>query len=116
MSFLDDLGQKISDAGESVFQKGKNFADTQKANMDIKEAQRQIDSLYAQIGRGYVDAHPMEAEAEYGNYLSQIKAAKNHIEELQENIREIKHLSTCPKCGGDISENAEFCPFCGAKL
>ena len=116
MDFFDNLGKKIADAGENVYQKGKNFADTQKANMDIKEEERRIEDLYAQIGRGFVNAHPTETEAEYSNYLSQIKAAQRHIEDLRENIRDIKHLSTCPKCGGDISQNAEYCPFCGAKL
>ena len=88
---IDSLSDKIADVGEKAYQKGKDFADTQSANMEIKDEERRIEHLYAEIGRNFVAAHSAEAETEFGSQVSQIRQAEKHIEELQDRIREIKN-------------------------
>ena len=116
MDFFDSLGEKIANAGDAAFQKGKDFADTQKAQSDIRGEERNIAGAYEQIGRQFVKDNPGEAEAKYGDLVARIKTSEENIQRLQAEIREIKHLGTCPSCGADYTKGQTFCSRCGAKL
>ena len=51
MSFLNDLGKKLSGAAEVAADKAKDLAETTKLNYDISVAQKQIESDYTEIGK-----------------------------------------------------------------
>ena len=51
MSFLNNLGQKISDVSQTTIKKTKDLADTAKLNLNISEEERKIDTAYEQIGK-----------------------------------------------------------------
>lgn len=55
MSFLNNLGQKISDVSQTTIKKTKDLADTAKLNLNISEEERKIDTAYEQIGKWYVE-------------------------------------------------------------
>ena len=44
MSFLNNLGQKISDVSQTTIKKTKDLADTAKLNLNISEEERKIDT------------------------------------------------------------------------
>lgn len=46
MSFLNNLGQKISDVSQTTIKKTKDLADTAKLNLNISEEERKIDTAY----------------------------------------------------------------------
>ena len=54
MSFLNNLGQKISDVSQTTIKKTKDLADTAKLNLNISEEERKIDTAYEQIGKWYI--------------------------------------------------------------
>lgn len=62
MSFLNNLGQKISDVSQTTIKKTKDLADTAKLNLNISEEERKIDTAYEQIGKWYVEKHRENAE------------------------------------------------------
>jgi hypothetical protein len=43
MSFLNNLGQKISDVSQTTIKKTKDLADTAKLNLNISEEERKIE-------------------------------------------------------------------------
>ena len=52
MSFLDQIGKKISDVGQGVAQSTKNFADVTKLNGMISDEEKKIAVLYGNIVQG----------------------------------------------------------------
>lgn len=51
MSFLNNLGQKISDVSQTTIKKTKDLADTAKLNLNISEEEHKINTAYEQIGK-----------------------------------------------------------------
>ena len=54
MSFLNNLGQKISDVSQTTIKKTKDLADTAKLNLNISEEERKIDTAYEQDRKSVV--------------------------------------------------------------
>ena len=79
MDFFDNLSEKIANAGDAAYQKGKDFADTQKAQSDIRAEEHKIAQTYEQIGRQFVKENPGEAEAKFGDKMAIIKTAEDNI-------------------------------------
>ena len=72
MSFLNNLGQKISDVSQTTIKKTKDLADTAKLNLNISEEERKIDTAFAQIGKWYVEKHREDADEDVKNWLEAI--------------------------------------------
>ena len=97
MSFLNNLGQKISDVSQTTIKKTKDLADTAKLNLNISEEERKIDTAYEQIGKWYVEKHREDAEC-------------------RESIHQMKGVAICPSCGASVDADAAFCSACGQKM
>ena len=72
MAFFDDLGKKLSQAGQSAVQKTKEVADIARLNSAIYDEEKRIDSNYLEIGKLYVALHDAEHEADFGLSLIHI--------------------------------------------
>ena len=104
MSFFDDLGKKLSQAGQTAVQKTKEMADIAKLNSAISDEEKRIDDNYLQIGKLYVSLHDAEHEAE------------GKIKGYRQQIKDIKGIVKCEKCGAEVSKDAAFCSACGAPM
>ena len=45
-----------------------------------------------------------------------IKEALEEIERMKLEIMELRGTKTCPKCGAELADGAEFCSACGEKV
>lgn len=116
MAFFDDLGKKISQAGQTAVQKTKEMADIAKLNSSISDEERKIESGYREIGKLYVSLHDEEHEAAFAELIAGIHEAEKKIEEFKQQIKDIKGVVCCEKCGAEVSNNAAFCSSCGAPM
>lgn len=116
MAFFEQLGKKLSSAGQSVVQQTKNFTETTRLNSSVSEAEKKIESLYSALGKAYYDNHKDDASAEGRGVIEEITAAFAQIDEIKEQINQIKTANKCPNCGAEISAESAFCKNCGAKL
>lgn len=116
MAFFEELGKKISNAGQGVAQQTKNFADVAKLNSAISEKERQIAQLYTQIGSQFYDRHKDDTGSEFPEQIAAITALINEIAQCRENIKAIKGLIKCPGCGADIPAGTLFCNTCGTRI
>lgn len=115
-AFLDDLGKKISQAGQSAVQKTKEMADVAKLNSAIADEERRIDSNYLEIGKLYVARYGEAPEAGFDSMIAAINESQEKIKGYQQQIKDIKGVVTCEKCGAEVSGEAAFCSSCGAPL
>lgn len=116
MAFLDVLGKKISQTGQDVVQKTKDTAEVLKYNSMISEEERNIESLYSQIGKRYVELHADSCENAFVEFITSLKESQNKITEYREHIIQVKGVFTCPNCGEELPLDVAFCSSCGTKI
>ena len=110
MSFLNNLGQKISDVSQTTIKKTKDLADTAKLNLNLSEEERKSDTAYEQIGKWYVEKHREDAEEDVKTWLDAIAISEARIKECRESIHQMKGVAICPSCGA--SDNFTHCILC----
>lgn len=116
MAFFEQLGKKLTDAGQGVAQQTKNFADVTRLNNEIATKEKKIAQLYQLIGQAYYERHSDAPEPEYEKETAEIKALFSEIGQFREEIKQIKRIVKCPNCGADVPLQAAFCNACGAKM
>ena len=114
MAYFDKLTSTISAAGKDGLNKAKDFKDTAKITMYIKEREGAIQKMYRELGKAYFQDHKDDADPVYGQ-ITAIKAAFEEIGELKANKDDIRGIRRCPECGNPVSQEAKFCAQCGAK-
>jgi len=116
MELWDNITQKAAAVTEKAVQRAKNLAEQAKLRNQIAEAERTVTDCYTQIGKQYAAAHPENFEECYAPMMAAIAGAQRQIASLQEQLRELKAVSLCPKCGAEVSKDAAFCSACGAEM
>lgn len=116
MSFFDDLEKKINKAGKTAVQKTKEMANVAKLNSTISDEEKRIDDNYLQIGKLYVSLHDAEHEADFDAFIAAIHESEGKIKEFKQQIKDIKGIVKCEKCGAEVSKDAAFCSACGAPM
>lgn len=116
MDFLEGLGKKLTDAGEIALAKGKELAETGKANLSIKDEERKISELYEVIGRQYVQRFREDAEREFPDQMSRIRDCEDKIASLRNDLDDIKKPDACPKCGAQVSPGSKYCYARGEEI
>ena len=86
MAFLDGIGKKLSQTGQDVMKKTRNFADSTKLTGMIADEERNINSLYPQIGKAYYELHKNDPEYALSELVGAVNDAFARIEQLNDQI------------------------------
>lgn len=116
MAFFEEIGKKLSDAGQSVAQSTKNLADVTQLNSANSDKEKKIHALYTKLGQAYYETYKNDPAAELKETVEEITALFAEIEENKEKIKQIKGIVKCAKCGADVPAGASFCNSCGSKV
>lgn len=116
MAIFDNLGKKITDKTQNVARGAKEFTDVARLNSLISDEQRQIVSLYDQLGKLYYQTAESDPDTALGRICLAIDASNQRIAKHNEEISQIKGLRRCRKCGADVPLTSAFCGSCGTKL
>lgn len=116
MAFFDELGKTLSMAGQAAVQKTKDVTETTRLNMTISEEEKNIKSLYLQIGELYTSIHGNDYESDFSALMEAVKASQDKIAECRRHIQDIKGQIPCEKCGALLPSEAAFCSSCGAAV
>jgi len=116
MAFFDEVGKKISQTSQGVAQKTKNMAETMKLNGMISDEERSINNAFLQIGKTYYETYGENPEQLFAPLISSINGSKNKIESYSEQIKQIKGVVRCQKCGGEVYNNSPICNSCGSPM
>lgn len=130
MSFLNDLGKKISGAAEMATDKAKDLAEITKLNYDIASTQKQIESDYAEIGKQMFLLEKDNPLSPVTELCQKILAAQQTIADLNAKIQQIQTEGQttsaapstaqakkfCPNCGTEIAGEGKFCQGCGTPI
>lgn len=116
MTFFDDLGKKLTQAGQDVAQQTKIFAETTRLNSCISDEEKQIESLYRQIGKQYFEENKDNASASYRDLILNIRDAQDRIAQYGEQVRQVRGVKLCPSCGAEVAIQSAFCNVCGVNI
>lgn len=116
MAFFDDLGKKVSEAGQKTIQKTKEFSDTSRLNSMISDEEKRINNNYYQIGKLYVALRGNSYEEDFATMISAIYESELKIKEYKKQIQDIKGVQRCEKCGAEVPREAAFCSSCGVAM
>lgn len=116
MAFFEQIGKRLTDAGQNVAQQTQNLADVTRLNGAISERERKISQLFLAIGKAYYEKHKDDHSAEEWEKVAEVNTLYAEIFEDREKIKQIKGVINCEKCGSDLPVNASFCNVCGTKV
>lgn len=116
MAFFDNIGKKISQTGQMAVQKTKEMADVAKLNSTISDEEKKASNIYYQIGQLYVSLHEDNPEPDFKVLIEQLNESIAKIEEMKQQIQDIKGVKRCSSCGAEIPNNATFCSACGTAV
>ena len=97
---------------------GKGAADAvdfAKYKLQLTDVRDEINTRYTEVGRMVVEHGDNADAAQMQKLISEISDLKKRVEELNEALSSLKRTVTCAECGKEISAEAAFCQFCGAK-
>lgn len=113
-SFFENLGRKITSAGQGVAQQTKNFAEVTKLNGAISDREKKMNALFMEIGRIYYAQHKEDMDCDQQQKVAQIRDMEAEIAQLQEQIKQVRGYTKCAVCGNDVPNGAKFCNACGS--
>lgn len=116
MAFWGKIRETVTDTSKMVAQKAKDMAEVTKLNGQISTEEIKIKEAYLAIGKRYFEENMGEVSDAYINDFTIINEAKARISELQEQIKTIKGVFSCPNCGAEVTTESAFCSSCGAKI
>lgn len=116
MAFLDDLGKKISQAGQNAVQKTKDMTETARIKSLISEEEKTLNNHYYRIGKLYVAKHLEDFESDFSDLISEVWKSETKIRDYRKQLQDIKGVIRCEKCGAEIANNINFCNSCGAPI
>ncbi len=112
--FFKQIGTSVSDAGKAGLEKTKEFRDSARITMEIRDRENSIHKAFRELGKAYYRDHRKDEDPEY-EQVDFIRAAFEEIGELKASKDEVRGVRRCPKCGEVVQNGANFCPNCGEK-
>ena len=116
MAFFDELGKKISQAGQTAVQKTKGLTDIARINGLIADEEKKIRNTYLQIGKQYVALHGADCEDAFAGMVATIRNAEAAIRDYRQQIEDIKGITRCAVCGAELPNSVAFCSACGTPV
>lgn len=116
MDFFDKLSDTLVSATKEVGQKAKGMTDLAKLQYDRKCKEDELRQKFEALGRKYYQRKKAEMPEEDAADFEDIEMTIHQINDLNEEIMEVKGAKSCPNCGAKVADSASFCSNCGAKL
>lgn len=90
MAFLNTLGKKIGSAAETTASKAKEVAETTKLKNRISDQEKQMEKNFLEIGKNMFILERDNPESPVAELCTNILSCQNKIEELLQEIENIK--------------------------
>lgn len=116
MVFFNDLGKRLSQAGQTAVQKTKDMTDIARINGLISDEEKAINNNYYEIGKLYVEMHQNDFENDFAGIIATIRESEAKIKNYHQQIQSIKGVVRCEKCGAEVASTSAFCNSCGTAI
>ena len=115
---MSDIRETLTNFTKNVTKTSGDLLKTTKLSMAVSSEQTALKALYHEIGKKVHEIY------QYGGTLGkffdekylELEACERKINELKEQIAQIKGVRECSKCGKTVERVSEFCPKCGVRV
>ena len=117
MTFFDDFKRNASDAANKAVKKTEELTNIAKLNINLKTNEAKLCGIYEIIGRMFYEAEREGADntADITSAIMKADKINSEISSIKKEIAKLRKVTICENCGKEISDEALFCSFCGAK-
>jgi len=118
MDFFDEAINRAKEAFDIACKKTNEVVNTGKQRFDIASLQNKRAKDYEALGEIYynlIKDTELEDQA-VKDLVDAINDKNNKILHIKQEINNTKDKATCPVCYAPISEKAQYCSSCGAKI
>lgn len=112
MGFIDEIGRKVTNAGQQNIQVVKDFSEKTKINTLISDEEKKIKNACYEIGKIYMSLHKQDFEQDFAVWMGIVNEAEQKIEDYKRQIGAMKSVKRC-SCGAELIEGMAFCAVCG---
>ncbi len=116
MKFFEDLSAKITDLGQTAVDKTKSFASRTKLSAQLSGEKSALEELYRRIGEKFYAESREGTNGSFEELFEAVGQKIAYIDSLQRQIRDLKGVNVCHKCGAEVDADVNFCPKCGCKI
>lgn len=116
MAFFDNVGKKLSQAGQGALQKTKEMADIARLNSLIADEEKRLNNNYYQIGKLYAQLHSADCEDCFTTYISAVNESLKKTDDLKAELQALRAVAKCPNCGAEVPISSMFCNACGTAM
>lgn len=114
---IQGIGKKITKTSQDTFDRAKNFAEISRLNLKLANEERQLEELYANLGRMFYKLNKNQPGLLYKDVFRAIEGGVNNVTSIQKNIENIKNQKTFQKSNLPKEEPVEtvykLCTNCG---
>ena len=115
MAFFDNIKNGVNKASLFVSNKTKDSMELSRLSSESRNVSAELDDLYAQIGRTFVDSDG-DATEKLNTLRQRTLDLRERLEELEKEKLQRKNQNVCPSCGAVTAKDARFCSNCGARM
>ena len=102
-----------------IFDKLANWISRQwqifRLHREISKLQKNLDHIYKQLGKDYVDTHKNDPDDLNKDLIDQAVTLQKAIDEKNAVIDEMRGIVRCVACNERIPRDSVFCPYCGMR-
>ncbi len=116
MGFFDDLGKKVTDAGQKAMQKTQEMSEMARLNSLISQNENKLNSAYCQIGQLFAELYRDDHRPEFAELMTTVIGLEQENDTYKKQLQDMKGIQRCEQCGAEVPKGAAFCNSCGASV
>ena len=118
---LKEHANKAKDSGagdKTVIEKTNNIVNQTKLKFSISETKSKIKDIYTEIGKSVYETYKSTGEVidDMEEKFAKIDAMTEEVNELKEQLYQLKENVKCPKCGAYNHSDDVYCSKCGERI
>ena len=118
MSFFEEFKRNATDVANKAVKKTGELTNIARLCINVKSNEAKLSSVFEEIGYMFYEAQSTGADhtSDIASLIMKADKIKADIENIKKEIAKRIKVVICTSCGNEISEEASFCPHCGAKI
>lgn len=113
---FEEISKKMRKIGKDTVEEVQKMNEIRQLNSKVNDAKKQINNIYSEMGKKLYEQYKDAPFDGFETEIQTITEKNDLIEQLKEQIREVKGVVLCPCCNMEVAENERFCSNCGNKM
>lgn len=116
--FFEDLGKKITETAGAVTKKTEEMVGVQKIKSQIRLEERNKENTLQELGKQVYDRYQKgeQVDADFVGLCESIAQYEEAIHSSLKELAELKGMTLCQNCNGELRPEMIYCPKCGTKV